>query len=104
LIFNAQRHRELVKESAFRIELIMPPEDGERILSDCSYLKNITPISELTEGEFAGYKGEEPLPDPDMSNHFAYWLREKIEYHRRQNELGEGALGKMMAEIIGETA
>lgn len=101
LIFNAQRHRVHVKEAAFRIELIMPQKDGEYIQTDCSYLTNITPIGYLTEGQFADYKEELP-PDSDMNNVFAYWLKEKINYHRRNKEFREGPLRAAMAQIAGE--
>lgn len=103
LIFNAQRHREHVKGAAFRIELIMPQKDGENIQSDCSYLKNITPIGYLTEGQFADYKEPDLPADSEVRNVFAYWLKEKINYHRRRDELGEGDLDGTMAQIAGDT-
>lgn len=102
LLFNAQRHMELVKKAVFRIELIMPQESGKEIQRNCSYLKNITPIGFLTDGQFAAYKEEGPLPDPGMKNPFAYWLKEKIGYHRKRNEFGGGALGGIMAELAGD--
>ena len=103
LIFNAQRHREYVKRAAFRIELIMPHKDGERIQSDCSYLTNITPIGYLTEGNFAAYKESDLPPDSEMRNPFAYWLKEKINYHRKRNELGPGELVGPLNQIAGES-
>lgn len=102
LIFNAQRHRLHVKAAAFRIELILPQADGEYIKKDCSYLNNITPIGYITDGQFADYK-ENLSPDSEMNNVFAYWLKEKINFHRRQKELGDGRLRPAMARIAGET-
>lgn len=105
LIFNAQRHREYVKGAAFRIELIMPQKHGENIQIDCSYLRNITPIGYLTEGQFGVYTETEHdfPPDSEMRNPFAYWLKEKISYHQRRNEFGQRALNGTMALIAGET-
>lgn len=103
LIFNAQRHGEYVKGTAFGIELIMSHDGGKNIQTDCSYLKKITPIGFLTEGQFAGYKDPDLPPDSEMRNVFAYWLKEKINYHRRRNELGDGELGGTMAQIVGDT-
>ena len=81
LIFNAQRHREFTKGSAFRIELIMPHRVGEKIKDECAYLKNISPIGYLTDGQFAHYKDTEFPPEADEANPFAYWLSEKAKYH-----------------------
>lgn len=102
LIFNAQRHRELVRGAPFLIELITPHETGENIKQDCSYIKNITPVGYLTEGDFGDYKESNLTPDDERNNVFAYWLKEKIDYHRRRGEFGNIALGKTMAQIVGE--
>lgn len=105
LIFNAQRHRERVKKAAFRIELIMSQRTGVDIQNNCSYLKNITPIGSLSEGQFAEYKEyeeKEPPPDSDLANAFFYWLKEKITHHRKHSEFGAGTLGGVMAVIAGE--
>ncbi|MCZ6547121.1 MAG: hypothetical protein O6837_03250 [Deltaproteobacteria bacterium] len=103
LIFNAQRHRELVKGAAFRIELVMPHDYGEKVKQDCSYLKNITPIGYLTEGDFGDYKELNLPPDDERNNVFAYWLKEKIYYHRNRDHFGDTALGRTMAQMVGET-
>jgi hypothetical protein len=36
-----------------------------------------------------------------MRNVFAYWLKEKIYYHRKKGEFGGGALTQAMTEIAG---
>jgi len=83
LIFNAQRHRELTKGEPFVIELIMPQEAGEQIKKDCAYLKNVIPIGFLSDGRFSEYKTPADIPaDSDLMNPFAYWLSEKLEFHR----------------------
>ena len=88
LIFNAQRHRESTKGTAFLIELIMPQHDGERIVKECAYLKNINPIGFLTEGQFASYKSPEEIAlRSELANPLAYWLGEKTNYHRSRQEL-----------------
>jgi len=93
LIFNAQRHREFVSGTPFRIELIMPHDTGEQIARDCAFLKHLTPIGYLTEGRFDDYKEARDLPsDSDLSNPFAYWLNEKYEFHTTRGDFdGEDA-------------
>lgn len=91
LIFNAQRHREFVKGTAFRVELIMGHETGEAIKAECSYLRNVTPIGYLSEGQFDQYKEGNIPQDSDMRNAFAYWLSEKTAYHRGRKELSSEA-------------
>jgi hypothetical protein len=101
LIFNAQRHREVVSRSAFKVELIMPHKHGLDIQRECSYLSGLTPIGFLTEGQFEGYKADPPAQDPEMRNVFAYWLKEKINYHNRRREFGPQPLKGAMATIAG---
>lgn len=99
LIFNAQRHREMVKGAPFQIQLIMSHKTGLEIQKQTSYLKNLTPIGFLSEGKFARYKNRR-IPS-DMNNVFAYWLKEKIYYHRKRGEFGSAALPDSVAEIAG---
>ena len=110
IIFNAQRHMELTKKSPFRVELIMPQEAGVEIAKNCSYLRNITPIGQLTEGKFADYKDEdtasyrdEDTGTSDMKNPLFYWLKQKIQFHQRRRELGVATLTPTMAQVMGET-
>jgi hypothetical protein len=100
LIFNAQRHHEGVTGAPFRIEIVSSHQGGEAIKKECSYLKNVVPIGYLTEGAFAAYK--EGQISGAMRNVFAYWLTEKLSYHRQRKEFGEGALPGTMARIVGE--
>lgn len=102
LVFNAQRHREAVGRSTFKIELIMPHQHGVDIQGDCSYLSELTPIGFLTEGRFEAYKEEPGTQDPGMNNVFAYWLKEKVTHHYRRREFGTGELKGAMATISGE--
>jgi hypothetical protein len=108
IIFNAQRHMELTKKSPFRVELIMPQEAGVEIAKDCSYLRNITPIGQLTEGNFADYKDEdtagyrdEDTGSSDMKNPLFYYLKQKIQFHQRRRELG--TITPTMAQVMGDT-
>lgn len=67
----------------------MPRAAGESIERDCAYLKNLRTIGFLTEGQFSAYNDDSrpPRPEDDMSNPFAYWLNEKLEFHRGRGEL-----------------
>jgi hypothetical protein len=98
LIFNAQRHRELTHGVPFRIELIVSSRGGADIQAACSYLKHTVPISFLTEGDFTGYS-DEIAADSDLGNVFAYWLRQKIIYHRRRGEFDETSRTDEMEQL-----
>lgn len=101
MIFNAQRHREAVRRTAFKVELIMPHENGVGIQRECSYLKGLTPIGYLTEGRFEAYKEDHVDQDPGMNNVFAYWLKEKITHHYRRGDFGARELRGAMATVSG---
>jgi hypothetical protein len=103
LIFNAQRHREFVEGSPFRIELIMPQDAGQRIAAECAYLKHLTPIGFLTEGRFSDYKDQEIPPESDLANPFAYWLNQKIDFHRGRGELDGHEARSVAPEFAGAT-
>ena len=102
LIFNAQRHNESTKGTAFRIELIMPPAAASYICKECAYLENFIPPGFLTEGRFAEYKDTDIPPESDMANPFAYWLSEKKEYHRSRSELSAGDANEETVQPVGE--
>ncbi len=104
LIFNAQRHREFVKGSPFRIELIMPPNIGERIAGECAYLRHLTPIGFLTDGDFAPYKDQDIPPESDMANPFGYWLNEKTEFHQTRGEFDGVEARSLARNHSGEPA
>ena len=87
-----------------RIELIMPHDAGERIAADCAYLKHLTPIGFLTEGDFSEYKDQEIQPESDLANPFAYWLNQKIDFHRARGELDGHEARSVIAELEGLTA
>lgn len=102
LLFNAQRHRELKHGPPMRIEFILSRLGGEAIQGNCSYLKNTFPINHLSEGDFSPYEQNDIPGDSELNNAFAYWLREKINYHRRRDEFGL-PIGPAMTQIAGET-
>lgn len=102
LVFNAQRHREAMGQTAFRVELIMPPGNCRSIQEECSYLNGLTPISYLTEGRFEAYKEDSWAENSLLTNVFAYWLKEKLTYHYRRNEFGSRELRGAMATVSGE--
>ena len=102
LIFNAQRHRELTREAPFLIELITSRTGGEEIQASCSYLKNTIPINYLSDGDFSEYNEDDLPPDSELRNVFAYWLKEKINFHQRRGEFGTPTLSGALAEVAGE--
>ena len=103
MIFNAQLHRELTGGSAFRIEIISSPDTGERVKKNCSFLKNLTPIEQLTEGQLSHYKEDTYRSDTEMKNALAYWMKEKINHHYRHGDFGSDPIDPAMAKIAGET-
>ena len=102
LIFNAQRHRELVRGASFVIQFIMSRRSGEEIQTNCSYLKNTFPINHLSEGDFKEYETDELPPESELRNAFAYWMREKLKYHLRRGELGNRPITGALAQVAGE--
>jgi hypothetical protein len=101
LIFNAQRHTELTKGAPFRIELIMPHDAGVTVNSECSYLKNLTPIGFLTDGDFAAYKEKSEAHTAEMKNPLFYWMKQKIMFHRNRSELAR-PLALAIARVAGD--
>jgi len=105
MIFNAQRHREITEGAPFRVELIMPHGVGMAIAKECSYLENLTPIGFLTEGDdLAAYKeadGGAPLTS-EMNNPLAFWIKQKIQFHKNRGDLGDRPLEGPLAQIAGE--
>ena len=79
----------------------MSQERGEELQEECSFLKYLTPIGFLTEGSFEDLKDPDFPLSPDQKNPFAYWLKEKILYHRTKHELGERPLGPYATEVAG---
>ncbi len=101
LIFNAQRHAEFTRGAPFRIELIMPHDDGMKIAQESSYLKNLIPIGFLTDGDFAGYKEPRESHSDEMKNPFFYWMKQTLLFHRARGELAR-PLPSAMAGIAGD--
>ncbi len=101
MIFNAQRHAELTKGVPFRVELIMPQGAGESIVGECSYLKNLTSIGQLTEGDFAPYKDDPSAITSEMKNPFFYWLKQKLIYHNGNGDFGATPVGSALDTIAG---
>jgi hypothetical protein len=64
------------------------------------------PIGFLTDGDFAAFKeldAREPAGVSEYSNPFAYWLKAKAQYHRRNGHLGAEPLGGCLARVVGES-
>lgn len=105
LIFNAQRHKESIGETAFEIELIMPIGSCTDIGRDCPYLRRVFPIDQLREGHMDVFQDSELPPDSEPArNPFFYWLKEKINYHLNHSHFDEASLGANMRLILGDNA
>ncbi len=101
LIFAAQRHLIHTGGSSFRIELINSQKTGVWIQKECSFLRNLTPIGYLSEGQFEDYKDDALLTD-EMKNPFGYWLKEKVMYHLRRGHLSREDMTTTILEVAGE--
>lgn len=102
LIFNAQNKQYRTKKECFKVELIVDQEIGETVKKEYSYLKNITPIGYLKDGDFSNYLKKEKLPEPSaLDNPFAFWLKTKSQFHHRGNELNLIDSSHSLKEIIG---
>ena len=101
LIFNAQRHLDKFGGGAFRIEMIMPHEDGLELTHNCSYLRNLHPIGFLTDGDFSGYKDDQMAPSDMKKNPLAYWMKEKISHHKHKSDFGPSDLDSKLSAIAG---
>lgn len=101
LIFNGQRHRSASRSRAapFRIELIMPRDSGDHVCHTCSYLQNLVPIDQITDGDFVRYR-DRHLAD-DLRNPLFYWLKEKIVYHYRRGDFKGFSVGQTVRELAG---
>ncbi|HSS22692.1 MAG TPA: hypothetical protein VLL54_21650 [Pyrinomonadaceae bacterium] len=103
LLFNAQKHRERVRRTPFKIELIMSQKGGTSVSKSCSFLENALVIGSLSDGphfgEFKKFEKTDPPFDSDWANPFFFWLREKINFHRMQGHFGPEPLATAMKEI-----
>lgn len=91
LLFNAQYNQSFHNKTNFKIELIMDHDIGDRIKQEYSYLQNIVPIGYLTDGDFDAYdvkKVERPV-NSELNNPFKYWLKTKVQYHIRKQEIND---------------
>jgi len=99
LIFNAQYFQYYSNNKrCFRIELIMDQKTGKNIEREYSYLKNLVPIGFLKDGDFSAYKEE--LISQEMENPFKYWLKTKMQYHIKLDEISSDDLTDTMKKII----
>jgi len=103
LLFNAQKHRERDRKKSFRIELIMSQKGGIYVRDSCSFLENAFVIGSLSDGHFGIFKRrfekDDPPFDSDWANPFFFWLREKINFHKKQGHFGAEPLTSTMKEV-----
>lgn len=103
LIFNAQRHRELIGTKVFDIELISPPKSCANIERDCPYLRKVFPIDQLKEPNMDIFQDPDlPEDSEPMRNPFSYWLSAKIDYHLNHKHFGDAVLTDDLSRILGE--
>lgn len=102
LIFSAQQHREYRGQGAFLIELIMPPDSCKDIKEQCSFLKNLRSIDQLSDGDFTPYQEDPGLWTDDMHNPLLFWLSQKVAFHVRAGHLDASSLSGSLAKIAGE--
>jgi len=102
LIFNAQNIQYNQRKSCFKIELIMEV-NSDYFLKEISYLRNVTPIEHLKDGDFSLYKNKRKKrpKESELNNPLKYWLKEKTQYHIREAELGNELIESPLKEIIG---
>ena len=103
LIFNAQNAQYKNSEKCFKIELIMDIDNFDSFKKGISYLKNVTPISQLEDGDFSEYKKprEERVKPSELDNPFEFWLKTKIKFHISEGQFDIGTTEPPLKQIIG---
>lgn len=102
LIFNAQVAQYNDSKKCFKIELLMDI-DFDSFKKEVSYLKNLTPIHQLDDGDFSGYKiprDERPKPS-ELDNPFEFWLKTKVQFHISEGQFDVGTTETPLRQIIG---
>lgn len=102
LIFNAQDAQYGDSKKCFKIELIMDI-DFDSFKKEVSYLKNLTPIHQLDDGDFSGYKiprDERPKPS-ELDNPFEFWLKTKVKLHISKGQFDMGTTENPLKQIMG---
>lgn len=103
LIFNAQNAQYNDSKTCFKIELIMDIKDIYFFKKEISYLKNVTPIGQLDDGDFSGYKiqRENQEKPSELDNPFEFWLKTKVKFHISEGQFDTGSTETPLRQIIG---
>lgn len=103
LIFNAQNAQYNDSKTCFKIELIMDINDIDFFKKEISYLKNVTPIGQLDDGDFSGYKiqRENREKPSELDNPFEFWLKTKVKFHISEGQFDTGSTENPLRQIIG---
>jgi hypothetical protein len=107
LIFNAQNAPYNDVKKCFKIEIIMDIGNNEddflKFKKEISYLKNVTPIYELNDGDFSSYKmsRDERTKPSELDNPFEFWLRTKVKFHVSEGQFDKESTENPLKQIIG---
>ncbi len=102
LIFNAQNAQYNVLNKCFKIELIMDIENFDSFKKEISYLKNVTPIYQLKDGDFSDYnKPKEEREGSELDNPFEFWLRTKVKFHISEGQFDMETTENPLRQLIG---
>jgi hypothetical protein len=103
LIFNAQNAQYNDSKKCFKIELILDINNFDSFKKEMSYLKNVTPIYKLEDGDFSGY--ETPLAErvkpSELDNPFEFWLKTKVKFHISEGQFDVGTAEAPLRQILG---
>ncbi len=102
LLFNAQYKNYCCNGKNFTIELIIDKNAEKRINSEYSFLNNIVPLGNNTDGDFSLYKDlsdEGEIEKSALSNIFSYWLKIKSMNHLKKGEFNLKK-GSYLKEVI----
>jgi hypothetical protein len=102
LIFNAQNAQYNSLKRCFKIELIMDIENFDLFKKEISYLRNITPIYQVNDGDFSDYKKpREEREGSELDNPFEFWLKTKVKFHISEGQFDMGSTENPLKQIIG---
>ena len=80
----------------------MDIENFDFFKKEVSYLRNITPIYQLDDGDFSDYKKtREEREGSELNNPFEFWLKTKVKFHISEGQLDMGSTENPLKQIIG---
>lgn len=103
LIFNAQNSQYNETKKCFKIELIMDIDNFDAFKKEISYLKDVTPIPHLDDGDFSRYntpRDERERPS-ELDNPFEFWLKTKVKFHISEGQFDIETTENPLRQLIG---